>query len=148
MRNRHLYPKNWDEISRAIRDRANWRCEQCGKPCRKPGESWDYFRDRLGKTRDALRWWSETYEVVDDEEFGMIEIPKPTRFTLTVAHLDHDPVNCALENLKALCAPCHLRYDARDNAKRQAKTRAKKKAERDQEIGQMELFSPASRSNY
>lgn len=32
--------------------------------------------------------------------------------TLTVAHLNHDPGDCREENLKALCAPCHLRYDA------------------------------------
>lgn len=38
------------------------------------------------------------------------------RLTLTVAHLDHDPANCALENLRALCAPCHLRYDAGHHA--------------------------------
>ena len=31
--------------------------------------------------------------------------------TLTVAHLNHTPSDCRPENLKALCAPCHLRYD-------------------------------------
>jgi 5-methylcytosine-specific restriction endonuclease McrA len=31
---------------------------------------------------------------------------------LTVAHLDHDPRNCADDNLKALCQRCHNRYDA------------------------------------
>lgn len=34
------------------------------------------------------------------------------RNTLTVAHLDHTPSNCSEDNLKAMCAPCHLRYDA------------------------------------
>lgn len=38
------------------------------------------------------------------------------KFTLTVAHLDHNPANCADENLKAMCAPCHLRYDAKHHA--------------------------------
>lgn len=38
------------------------------------------------------------------------------KFTLTVAHLDHNPANCASENLKAMCAPCHLRYDAKHHA--------------------------------
>ena len=32
--------------------------------------------------------------------------------TLTVAHLNHTPMDCRPENLKAMCAPCHLRYDA------------------------------------
>ncbi len=31
---------------------------------------------------------------------------------LTVAHLDHQPWNCADENLKAMCQRCHNRYDA------------------------------------
>lgn len=44
------------------------------------------------------------------------------RRTLTVAHLDHNPANCDRDNLKALCAPCHLRYDApRKAADRRAK---------------------------
>jgi 5-methylcytosine-specific restriction endonuclease McrA len=30
---------------------------------------------------------------------------------LSVAHLDHDPTNNRLRNLKALCAQCHLRHD-------------------------------------
>lgn len=43
--------------------------------------------------------------------------------TLTVSHLDHNPANCDPTNLKAMCAPCHLRYDA----KHHAETRRKKK---------------------
>ena len=45
------------------------------------------------------------------------------RRTLTVAHLDHNPENCHPANLKAMCAPCHLRYDARHHAE----TRKRKK---------------------
>lgn len=30
---------------------------------------------------------------------------------LTVAHLNHTPEDCRRENLRALCARCHLRYD-------------------------------------
>ena len=36
--------------------------------------------------------------------------------TLTVAHLDHTPENCCADNLCAMCAPCHLRYDAQQHA--------------------------------
>lgn len=36
-----------------------------------------------------------------------------TYIVLTVAHLDHDPSNCAEDNLKALCQRCHNRYDAK-----------------------------------
>jgi len=38
------------------------------------------------------------------------------RRTLTVAHLNHDESDCREENLKAMCAPCHLRYDSRTKA--------------------------------
>ena len=35
-----------------------------------------------------------------------------SRVVLTVAHLDHQPENCAPENLRAWCQRCHNRYDA------------------------------------
>ena len=43
--------------------------------------------------------------------------------TLTVAHLNHVPEDVRPENLMAMCAPCHLRYDANHHAE----TRRKKK---------------------
>ncbi len=33
--------------------------------------------------------------------------------TLTVHHIDHDPMNCKPENLIALCASCHLKVEGR-----------------------------------
>lgn len=30
--NRHLYPENWDEIAKAIKTAAGWRCLACGAP--------------------------------------------------------------------------------------------------------------------
>ena len=36
--------------------------------------------------------------------------------TLTVAHLNHKPEDVRPENLMAMCAPCHLRYDAKHHA--------------------------------
>lgn len=39
-----------------------------------------------------------------------------TNIVLTVAHLDHDPANCADDNLAALCQRCHLGYDAGHHA--------------------------------
>ncbi|HDD36640.1 hypothetical protein DRN34_03175 [Thermococci archaeon] len=29
---RELYPENWDEIAREIKERAGWKCENCGHP--------------------------------------------------------------------------------------------------------------------
>lgn len=39
-----------------------------------------------------------------------------SRVVLTVAHMDHQPENCAHSNLRALCQRCHLRYDSRHHA--------------------------------
>ena len=75
------YPKNWREIATAVKDAAGWKCQQCGKQCRKPGEPLDTHRR-----------------------------------TLTVHHIDHMPENCDASNLIALCAPCHLRADAKHHA--------------------------------
>jgi hypothetical protein len=43
--------------------------------------------------------------------------------TLTVAHLNHIPEDIRNDNLKALCAPCHLRYDAKHHAESRRKKR-------------------------
>jgi hypothetical protein len=48
---------------------------------------------------------------IDPDTGEPTAISKPQRFTLTVAHLAHRPANCHPSNLKALCAPCHCRYD-------------------------------------
>lgn len=83
---RELYPKNWKEIAYAKKESVGWKCEECGKQCRKPGEPLETFRN-----------------------------------VLTVAHLNHEPMDCRPENLKALCAPCHLRYDAEHHAETRTK---------------------------
>ena len=59
------------------------------------------------------------------------------RVVLTVMHLDHDPQNCADDNLKAGCQPCHLGYDARHHAVNAAATRRRKRIA----AGQMELLT-------
>lgn len=95
------YPDNWDEIALRVKDAANWCCTQCGKPCRKPGVEWLHFSFWLMITHPE--WFPLTSEG---------EEQKPQRFTLTVAHLDQDSRNNNPGNLKALCAPCHLKFDA------------------------------------
>lgn len=80
--NRSLYPKNWEQITFLVKEKAGWKCECCGKQCRKPGEPFDTHKR-----------------------------------TLTVSHQNHIPQDVSNENLKALCAPCHLRYDAKHHAK-------------------------------
>lgn len=106
---RSLYPVNWEAIALQIKTEANWTCEECRRPCRQPGESKGDFEDRI--YNEHAQWWDDLWETEDDDEFGEIRFMKPQRFVLTVAHLDHVPENCDRANLKALCAPCHCRYD-------------------------------------
>ena len=90
--NRALYPNDWKEIATGVKNKVGWKCENCGKQCRRPNEPFDTHRN-----------------------------------TLTVSHQNHNPQDVRPENLKALCAPCHLRYDA----KHHAETRRQKKEERE-----------------
>ena len=76
-----LYPIHWKTIANDVKRKAEWKCQMCGKQCRKPGEPFDTHRR-----------------------------------TLTVAHLNHKPEDVRPENLMAMCAPCHLRYDAKHHA--------------------------------
>ncbi|MFD4528426.1 hypothetical protein ACFWP7_31810 [Streptomyces sp. NPDC058470] len=95
------YPANWPEISRAIKDRAGWRCEcegECGRgthPGRCPN-------------------------VHEGEAYGT-----GSTVCLTTAHLDHTPENCSPENLRAMCQGCHLHLDAGHHAVTRATTRAR-----------------------
>lgn len=87
---RERYPVNWHDIADAVKEAADWRCQECGKECRRPGQPFDTHKS-----------------------------------TLTVAHLDHDPENPDAR-LAALCAPCHLRYDAEHHANSAARNRRKR----------------------
>lgn len=44
---------------------------------------------------------------------------------LTVAHMNHTPEDCTLENLRALCQRCHNRYDAKTRARGRKERRQK-----------------------
>ena len=88
---RARYPANWKIIADEVKAEAGWKCQKCGRQCRRPGEPFDTHKN-----------------------------------TLTVAHLDHVPEHCERSNLMALCAPCHLSYDARQHAEtRRRKTKNK-----------------------
>lgn len=34
------YPVDWPHIARSIKEACGWRCTQCDKLCRRPGELW------------------------------------------------------------------------------------------------------------
>ncbi len=87
------YTQNWKTLSHQKKEQAQWHCEECGKPCLCPGESWTNFLIRVN--------WTIHQAIAE----------KPGRYVLTVAHLDQDPGNNNPANLKALCTVCHLLYD-------------------------------------
>jgi hypothetical protein len=132
---RSLYPKNWNAIAAEVKTKADWICQECGKPCRRPNEDWLEFVGRL--LSDVREDW---YELTSDEvindigEYGVIE--RPQRFTLTVAHLNHQPQDCRLENLRAMCSTCHLKYDGEHHGR----SRRNKKYKKLEEAGQLTLF--------
>lgn len=75
------YPANWAEIREAVRARSGNRCE--GSPF------YPECRAENGKPHPVTG----------------------SKVVLTVAHLDHDTTNNAMENLRHWCQRCHLRYD-------------------------------------
>lgn len=136
MMDRSLYPKNWAEIALEIKAAAGWICQSCDsqgrlcqRPCRKPGESFEDFEDRV---IEGSAWSVDYWENVDDDELGSVLIRRGKRFELGVAHLDHVPSNCHLSNLKALCTPCHCRYDLSQMSR--------KKMLKRERLGQLSLF--------
>lgn len=126
------YPPNWKKIATQIKNEAGWICQQCDRPCRKPKQPWMDFVEGLQETE----WYNQTCDEVSDDSGLSTLIERPQRFTLTVAHLDHNTQNNRRDNLKALCSGCHLRYDAKLHAKNASATRCRKR----EALGQISLF--------
>jgi hypothetical protein len=103
---RERYPKDWRAISARIKKRSGGQCEctgECGLHRDHPGPR------RCTERHDEPAQWAK----------GVV--------CLTVAHLDHQPENCADDNLKAMCQRCHLRYDRAHHQRNSAVTRRAKK---------------------
>jgi len=85
------YPQDWKKISAKIRERSGGRCEcygECGLHQTNPGPR------RCNEQNGSKALWANG------------------KVILTTAHLNHDPMDCREENLKAMCQRCHLRYDS------------------------------------
>jgi len=102
---RARYPEDWEAIALRVKHEANWCCQQCQRPCRKPSESLADFLQRVKQWRRGRSPRPAKFEEA------------PRRYLLTVAHLDQQPSNQAPSNLKALCTVCHLQFDSRFRAK-------------------------------
>ena len=82
------YPENWNDIARAVKDRAGWRCVRCKHPHETPNHRAQCDKD------------------CQHEQDGKQRM-------LTVHHLDMNKSNCHDWNLAALCQKCHLEIQAR-----------------------------------
>lgn len=100
--NRARYPANWREIVDRVRARSGDQCE--GSP---------------GFYPDCRAANGQPHPVTG------------SMVVLTTAHLDHQPENCELTNLRHMCQRCHLTYDAKHHAESSAATRKSGKAASD-----------------
>lgn len=114
--NRARYPKNWPNISKRIRARAQDMCEECGvKNHAIGGRAVDgTFLPALPLGDNGLKLiWPRQGQNATCRLGERREVLRIMRIILTVAHLDHTPENCGDDNLMALCQRCHNRLDAK-----------------------------------
>jgi hypothetical protein len=120
--NRARYPKDWKAISVAAKERAGWKCAHAGCNARQ------YSVGRWLSGAGGVLTWTPHADYASDFTyakqmaaeysfflFGDGPVPKGEApvivIVLTTAHLDHDPTNCAPENLAPMCQRHHLAYD-------------------------------------
>jgi hypothetical protein len=114
-----FYPIDWPQLSAVIRfERAKGRCERCGRP---HGREIQHLGDG--------RWWDEDERAWRNgrgrrlaRRVGDDIAMRTTRIVLAAAHLDHDPTNNRLRNLKALCQRCHMLHDREEHRRRRLLT--------------------------
>lgn len=85
--NKALYPADWPEIRERILTRAGQRRGADGRV------DVEAKCEGCGVRNHGLHPVTHSWVV------------------LTIAHRDHDPRNCAPDNLRAWCQRCHNRYD-------------------------------------
>jgi hypothetical protein len=121
--NKSRYPANWkSEVVPRIRARSGNRCECTGQCGVEHGHSYCTDLSELGRcgidNGDVSYMIDGRWQVCLESEVGD-EMERrngkkyhAVRIVLTVMHLDHQPENCADENLLHACQGCHNRYDA------------------------------------
>lgn len=135
--NKDRYPKDWPQISKAIREAAGNKCQKCGAPngetvLRGCGIFDGTYMLPHGEIHDA-----ETGAFLGLSRGSEYTWKNAARIVLTVAHLDHQPENCGPSNLRAWCQRCHNAYDA---PMRRAGTKARAR----QRLAHGDLFGEAT----
>lgn len=122
--NRARYPADWSDVRNRILERARHQCEHDG--CKARHRELGYWRDgawvRLPQSlREA--GFDRAGQIVGCSDGPDIKI---IMIVLTIAHLDHQPENCADDNLRAWCQRHHLAYDAEHHKANAYRTRKDK----------------------
>jgi 5-methylcytosine-specific restriction endonuclease McrA len=134
-----LYPIDWPQLSALVRfERAEGRCQRCGRP---HGQEVRHLGDG--------RWWDEDRQAWRSGNGRLLpHLPAliadhrailTTRVILAAAHLDHDPTNNRLRNLRAFCQRCHLQHDRAEHQRRRSRTLRMRKALGDLFLGPYRL---------
>lgn len=120
--NKSLYPKNWKEIVASVRERSGNKCEWEGCGCKNGSDGVRYpdgrFEPFVVPSPEV-----DPHGSYFDRDFWEVDGAKIIKIVLTTAHLDHDPTNNDLSNLRHWCQYHHLRYDAKHHAETARKTR-------------------------
>jgi hypothetical protein len=139
---RPLYPPDWPALSRRVRfERAGGRCQRCARPhlvqvrCLPDGR---WFDETAGTWRDwrgrAARW----PDLIDAMHI------RQTRVVLAAAHLDNDPANNRLANLRGFCQRCHMLHDRPFHLAQRWLTYRRRWALGDLFLGRYGIHPPAS----
>lgn len=130
--NRSLYPRDWPMVSEAAKVRAGWQCTHVGADGQRctacqygvgrwlPGPGgvlvWTPRHTSALSYAQARYLAAEySYSLFGDEPVPRGQAPVIV-IVLTTAHLDHDPTNCADDNLAPMCQRHHLAWDAAHHA--------------------------------
>lgn len=150
MMDKKRYPANWNEISRAARQRANNKCEACGVDNGRIIVRSEFDPARYLEFNTAEREYytpdgAWLYYIPEEYEHA-----KHVTIVLTVHHADkcsdgtpcdpHDKMDCRPERLQALCQRCHLLADLPSHISNAKRTRAKKRTAQLQAAGQAPLI--------
>ena len=99
MRNRHLYPENWNsEIRPRILVRDNFKRQKC----------------KVRQNPYVLMYDGYNYTTVSKEIFDqdILRGVKGYKIHLQVAHKNHNKSDCSEDNLITYCPRCHHQHDA------------------------------------
>ena len=143
---RPLYPPHWRELSSQVRFvRAGGRCQRCGRPhlahvrCLPDGR---WFDERAATWRDRHGRMARWPDLVEATRF------RTTRVVLAAAHLDSDPTNNRLKNLRAFCQRCHILHDRSHHLAQRWITYRRRLADGDLFLGPYPALIAMSSSTY